>query len=205
MKRKNLISIILICILAAGFFVRHSEAYYIKLAWDPSISEGEIGYIVYYDTISQCSNTIDVGNATTAIIDDLTLDTWYFMATAYYVGGYESGYSNQISNTFVDADLDGVEDFYDTCSNDLPIKISGLPLYFTNLQDAYDTAVDSEAILSHDIMLSGYLIADHNKTISLEGGYDCGYIDNEGRTTIYGDMEIIDGTIIIENGTFEIK
>ncbi len=47
------------------------------------------------------------------------------------------------------------------------------------------------------------LYIDGNKSVSLEGGYDCDYAAVTGRTAINGDLAISSGTVTLEN--FEIK
>lgn len=87
----------------------------------------------------------------------------------------------------------------------LPLRISGAsPVYFSRLQDAYDAAGDNDTIQLQDSLFSENLSIDDNKTIIIEGGYDCGYSTNDGITQINDNLIISNGTIIIESGTIEV-
>ena len=72
----------------------------VTLAWDPSL--GNIaGYFLYSGTASgSYSQKVPVGNATMAIVSNLsTGQTYFFAVTAYNSDGLESGYSNQVEYT----------------------------------------------------------------------------------------------------------
>lgn len=79
----------------------------ITLAWDkPDInSDGSelndlSGYKIYYGTSSNnYTQSIDVGNITTAVISNLSSGTWCFTTTAYDTAGNESSYSNEACKT----------------------------------------------------------------------------------------------------------
>jgi hypothetical protein len=54
------------------------------------------GYKIYYGTSSNnYTQSIDVGNITSAVISSLSPGTWCFATTAYDTAGNESGYSNE--------------------------------------------------------------------------------------------------------------
>lgn len=57
------------------------------------------GYRVYYGTgTGQYSNSVDIGNSTTCVIENLsTGNTYYFVVTSYDSSGNESEPSNEIS------------------------------------------------------------------------------------------------------------
>lgn len=58
------------------------------------------GYIIYYGPSSgHYTNSIDVGNSTSYILNNLTTGTYYFAVTAYNMAGYESTFSNEASKT----------------------------------------------------------------------------------------------------------
>ena len=70
----------------------------VSLAWDPSPSDGVIGYKVYYGQSSgNYSNSIEVGNQTTYTVGNLTKGIFFFAITAYDAAGNESGFSNEVS------------------------------------------------------------------------------------------------------------
>lgn len=79
-----------------------------SLSWDqPSFNTDETpandlaGFKVYYGTSSgNYTNTVDIGNATSVVINDLDSGTTYFFAvTAYDSAGNESTFSAEVSKT----------------------------------------------------------------------------------------------------------
>jgi hypothetical protein len=46
---------------------------------------------------------------------------------------------------------------------------------------------------------TGNLLLDQNKTVKLQGGFDCGFTSNPGATIINDKMTIKDGKATIEN------
>lgn len=61
-----------------------------------------VGYRIYYGTtLNQWTNQIDIDNPgiTTFVVENLSPDTYYFVATAVNASGAESGYSNATSRT----------------------------------------------------------------------------------------------------------
>jgi len=58
------------------------------------------GYKIYYGTSSNnYTQSVDVGNITSAVISSLSPGTWCFSTTAYDTAGNESGYSNEVCKT----------------------------------------------------------------------------------------------------------
>jgi hypothetical protein len=94
-----------ICISLAGLIVamqnRAFSAQTVRLAWLPSADPQVTGYNIYQGTASGAYTRMeDVGNATTAVISNLTAGTTYFFAvTAYDAIGLESLPSNEASCT----------------------------------------------------------------------------------------------------------
>jgi len=82
-----------------------------------------------------------------------------------------------------------------------PVRIiSGeVPVYYATLQEAYDNAVDGDSIQCHGVILSGHLIADENKSVTITGGYDDYYTTSSGFTTVDGNIEVYEGTLTIGN------
>ncbi len=76
-----------------------SWAAQLTLAWDPSPDGTVVGYYVYYGTSSRnYPNRVDVGNATSRTVQNLTAgQTYFFAVTAYNAARAESGYSNEVS------------------------------------------------------------------------------------------------------------
>jgi hypothetical protein len=77
----------------------------LTLAWNRSASAQIAGYRMYFGTGSQVyTNTLDIGNSTTATVTGLLPGTSYFFAvTAYDAVGLESAFSNELSYTVPDS------------------------------------------------------------------------------------------------------
>jgi Fibronectin type III domain len=71
----------------------------VTLAWDPSGGPALAGYRLYSGTASGVyTQTIEVGNTTSALVSNLTAGTtYYFTVTAYDTSGHESLPSNEVS------------------------------------------------------------------------------------------------------------
>jgi hypothetical protein len=71
----------------------------VTLGWDPSTAPDVAGYRLYVgETSGNYTSVIDVGNATTATVSNLTVGTtYYFALTAYDSTGLESPLSSEIS------------------------------------------------------------------------------------------------------------
>ncbi len=92
-----------------------------------------------------------------------------------------------------------------TC--DAPVKIIGDPTDYYSLQTAYDAAVDNDTIQSQAQVFTGNLDIDDisDKSVTIEGGYDCTYSAITGNTTQNGNMTISNGTLTIDAGTLQIQ
>ncbi len=74
------------------------------LSWKANTDSDLAGYNLYYGTASGSYGTpIDVGNQTTYTVTGLGPGTHYFAVTAYNTSGNESGFSNEVSETFTTA------------------------------------------------------------------------------------------------------
>jgi hypothetical protein len=72
---------------------------------------------------------------------------------------------------------------------------------YTTLQSAYNAASNGKVIKVQGVMLTENLTVNRNVTVTLEGGYDCGF------TTNYGNVTAIKGAITttVGGGTLTIK
>ena len=70
----------------------------VTLAWSPSTNRDVVGYNVYFGSASRnYTNSVDVGNVTSATITGLVSGvTYYFAATTYDAAGNQSPYSSEI-------------------------------------------------------------------------------------------------------------
>jgi len=79
----------------------------VTLSWDSPTSNSDgsdlndlAGYKIYYGTSPNTyTQSINVGNITSAVISSLSPGTWCFATTAYDTAGNESGYSNEACKT----------------------------------------------------------------------------------------------------------
>ena len=74
----------------------------VTLAWDANTESNLAGYRLYYNTDKAGSPypvKVDVGNILEYTFKDLDLEAnnYWFVATAYSVEGFESGYSNEVT------------------------------------------------------------------------------------------------------------
>ena len=70
----------------------------VTLQWDPNQESDLAGYKIYYGIESGIyKRVVDVGNTKISTISNLASgETYYFVATAYNLMGYESGFSAEI-------------------------------------------------------------------------------------------------------------
>ncbi len=69
---------------------------------------------------------------------------------------------------------------------------------YCSLQDAYDHAYDGDNILVQALAFTEPLVLNRDVTISLSGGFDCGYTSNSMATTLNGKLIIEKGSVIID-------
>jgi PKD repeat protein/surface antigen len=80
------------------------------------------------------------------------------------------------------------------------VRIAGAtPVYFSSIQAAYNVAVDGDIIQSRATVIEEYLNFNRDISITLEGGYDCGYEAMVGNSLLAGLLVIEDGEVVIEN------
>jgi hypothetical protein len=84
----------------------------VTLLWDANSETDLAGYKIYYKVaqggepydgtgLIEGDSPIDVGNVTEFNLTGLDLknNNYYFVATAYSTGGFETGYSNEVTTT----------------------------------------------------------------------------------------------------------
>lgn len=78
--------------------------------------------------------------------------------------------------------------------------VSPLAYYsISQLQAAYNNAGNGATIQSKMVTYTGDLTIEQNKTVTITGGYDCGYSTITGKTTVNGNMTISNGILTIGN------
>jgi hypothetical protein len=70
-----------------------------------------------------------------------------------------------------------------------PVKIIGTPsAYYSSIQTAYYAAVSDDIIISQATVFTEDLLIDMNKSVLLEGGFDCDYSTGMGVTILSGNI-----------------
>ena len=75
--------------------------------------------------------------------------------------------------------------------------------YYSSLQTAYDSAGEGSVIQTQDIQLIENLSANLNKTVTIDGGYDCSYATKTGKTRLKGQMTISNGKVTVKDFILE--
>jgi hypothetical protein len=98
-KRKTLLAAGLVLVFCCFWQIQARAQNDVTLAWNRSLGQDIAGYRLYYGTSSRGRmQTIDVGNATTTTVSNLTAGTtYYFIVTAYDTSNHESSPSNEVS------------------------------------------------------------------------------------------------------------
>jgi hypothetical protein len=106
----RIFSVLCLFFLGAMFFlfpilpyplsVQHADAASMTLAWNPNSEPDIAGYKLYYGTVKGTYEfAIDAGKQTSYTIPGLPDGVdYYFAVTAYNVYGFESGFSDEVSN-----------------------------------------------------------------------------------------------------------
>jgi lysophospholipase L1-like esterase len=100
-----------------------------------------------------------------------------------------------------DIDGDGILNGADTCQLARPVNVMGTSTYFDSLQTAlaYGSLVSGNVVGCHDVDFTGAVIFNQVKTITLRGGYDCGYLTAASNARIHGSLTIRAGTVTVDN------
>ena len=86
-----------------------------------------------------------------------------------------------------------------SCSR-LPVRIAGgTTVYYPTLMDAYVAAGDGDTIELLSGTITGDYIINLNKPVTFSGGYNCSYTSQSGNTIINGNLQILSGSVSIEN------
>jgi hypothetical protein len=89
-----------------------------------------------------------------------------------------------------DTDEDGIGDECgERCVSTLPVKLGSN--YYASLQDAYDAAVDGDTIFIQSEILYQNLVANLDKSVTIDGGYNCNFSDYDAEvpyTTLKGEI-----------------
>ncbi len=84
------------------------------------------------------------------------------------------------------------------CGGEPLVRIEdAVPVYYDLLQNAYNDALDGDIIRTRTPALMSNIFFDLNKSITLQGGYGCGFTVTTGATKLDGNVVISNGTVII--------
>ncbi len=81
------------------------------------------------------------------------------------------------------------------CPAHLTARVSDT--YYSSLSLAYGAASGGDIIRSRDEAISGDLVFDMDKNVTLDGGYSCDYSGITGATTLNGNIFVNNGTVTI--------
>jgi hypothetical protein len=85
-----------------------------------------------------------------------------------------------------------------SCPNN-PVRIVRTLSYYPTLQAAYDASIGGDRIQSVEGLVDN-LSANRDISVTLEGGYDCNYTSNDGKTTVMkGTMTTTAGAVTLKN------
>ncbi len=155
------------------------------------------------------STFLDEGTGCEAIVSDSNSDVLTVPVTVGHDikvdfgisgGGIASG---NYSMNYTDLTLQ-----YDTAVRciDPPVINDRTSEYFASLKDGYDdpNTVDEDVIKLQAVVLTGNFDLARNISVAFESGYNCAYTAIIGKTTLMGNMTIIDGTVTLQDGILEL-
>ncbi len=96
-----------------------------------------------------------------------------------------------------DDDNDGVLDISDQCPSTAPVKINDL--YYASLQTAYTAAETEDIIQSQATVFTETFNINRDISVTLQGGYNCNYTFDAGKSTLKNQLAITDGQFSPEN------
>ena len=169
-----------------------------------ALSSGDFNVVIEYQLTTSVSpsgsGTVTPDCSAGCQYDDVTLATLSANENSGYSFSDWAGcdsLANNICTMTMDADKSVTANFQ-SCPQ--PVRIAGTtPAYYSSLQAAYDAAVDWDTIQTQALSFTEDLNINIDKSVTLEGGYDCNYLTVIGNTTLNGNMTISDGTITTGN------
>lgn len=150
------------------------------------------------DTDDDCDSSVDEGFPTSSWYSDYDGDTY----------GNPSIWQDRCSQPAEGWVADNT-DCNDSDANIYPggpeVRIESPLAYYqiSQLQTAYNDAGNGATVKSKVETFTGDFTIDQDKTVTFDGGYDCGYSTAPGKTTVAGTMTIISGKVII--GNFQVQ
>lgn len=147
------------------------------LTWPASTDTSVAGYKVYYGVVSGVyTNSLDVGDATTATISNLIAGTnYYFAATAYTASGAESPFSNQKSGAF---------------QAGFSLGVSAMRAWGNTMRMTVTQIVTNAAIISLPMVITKKITAAINNPITLQFTTNLSSPAWQNLGTFYGSTNI---------------
>jgi hypothetical protein len=90
----------------------------------------------------------------------------------------------------------GADEYY--CAN-YPFNIGGTISSYASIHAAYEAMSSGDILLIHSLENTENLAFDIDKTVTLKGGYGCGFSSNPGYTRVKGSLTISSGKVTVEN------
>jgi hypothetical protein len=124
----------------------------------------------------------------------------------YTIAPSKTGYTfspTSITTAINGANLSG-QNFTASCGYSAVRLARATPVYYTSLQAAYNAAVTGDIIQSQAITFTENVSINRNISVTLQGGYDCGYTSNSGNiSSLKGKLQTYagGGTLTISNFT----
>lgn len=200
--KKMILSGIMVCLMVL-LGVHTGYAASAVLSWTQPVADedgteltGLAGYKVHYGTESGIyTDTIDVGNVDTYVVDGLSGgETYYFAATAYDASGNDGPLSAEVDKTFPvystpapvisNVQVDGVTDFSATISWTTDVPSDTRIMYGTTTSYGAMTTLDTSMVTDHNQNISGLAPSTlyHYKVISTNA---------EGNQTVSDDYTFV--------------
>jgi hypothetical protein len=79
------------------------------------------------------------------------------------------------------------------------------PQYYSLFQESYNNSVSDEIIQIKNAQLTESIILDRNISLTLEAGYNCDFTISSGKVTVNGNLTVVEGMFIIQDGALELK
>jgi predicted phage tail protein len=83
------------------------------------------------------------------------------------------------------------------------VRIVGIPKNYTLVQQAYNDADSGAEIHAQRALFVESLFFENYKVVTIRGGYDPGFNQSLGMTTVKGSMTIVNGSVVIDGLTIQ--
>ena len=84
-------------------------------------------------------------------------------------------------------------------------RTGSVTAYSDFLHESYSGASDLDIIYTQDTLLTEDVDFNRPISVTVEGGYNCDYTEITGTTTISGNMNVSDGSVLLLKGTVQLQ